>query len=667
MLRDSHMGGTHRPDIEGLRGLAVLAIIAYDSKVPLIHGGFVGIDVFLVLSGYLICSLIWRQLQNGSFSLDAFYLGRLQRVMPSLLVVILFCLGMGSLVLSPWEMYRLGQGGVAASVSASNFLYLIRGSFFSQRAIIEPLLMTWSLGLAMQFWFVLPLLLIALRRRARSTVFVVLATVSGLSLLACVYGEFRQHVWNFYLPITRAWEFAAGSLLALGWEEREGTDVRRNHDWLGLSGGLMILGAMVFYHPEMRFPGYEAMLPVLGTTLILASPRSWVSRILGGGPLVAIGAISYPLYLWHWPLLSFAEICSARPLRAQTIAIVMALALAASLASYILVERWFMQPRNDAAMRGLVSYAAVIFIVASVSGSFYWSKGMPVRSPTLYGIESRAALYRHYPCISSGSYLRLSSQCSPRPSASEPAMAVLGGGHAEAFAEGLRDYLRTRGWLLITLTRESCPPTLGFSDWSAEDSTLADSCRQFNRSALDYVRSRPDVRAVVLVGRWRADYLPDTCRRNSAGQTADDNAANLRLGLAGEVAAFEKAGKHVIVLEDTPEFPYDPLAAVRARYLPFRRGLNSWLLAAQPEEGDGSSELRSIAVNDAEQKMNEQVLAVKAADPKLLLVDPKQVLCHGDRCSFASGSDIFFFDSIHLSRTGAIQILPLFPQLNVLR
>ncbi len=668
-MKDLRATNAYRSDIEGLRGVAVLAIVAFDYKVPLLRGGFVGVDVSFVLSGFLICALVYGQLRHRTFDLADFYLGRLRRIMPALFLVILFCLVLGCFVLSPWEVYRLGQSAVAASLSASNFLYLIRGSFFSERAITQPLLMTWPLGVAMQFYVVLPLLLIALKNRAPRTTFVVMAAISGMSFSASVFAEYRQHVWNFYLPFTRAWEFGAGSLLALWRAEQPISRIegRWGREWLGVAGAFMLLTSVFAYRPEMRFPGFEALLPVAGAVLLLAAEKSRIHRLLSSRWLVGVGLISYSLYLWHWPLLSYAEICSARPLHPLTRLLVLALSVVASLFSFFLVERRYRRGRQQAGKRALLSYAVAITVMTVIAGSLYVSKGLPSRSPTLYGLESRAALYRHYPCISSGSYLRLSAQCAPAPSATEPGMAVLGGGHAEAFAEGLRDFLHSQGWQLITLTRESCPPTLGVSQWGAADSTLADSCRRFNRAALDYILARADVRAVVLVGRWRADYVPDDHQGNPAKDTIDQNAMYLRSGLASEVNVLESKGKHVIVLEDTPEFPYDPVAAIRTRYLPFRRALNRFLFSDQPEQGDGSTELRSIAVPAGEQRVTDQILAVKAADPRLLLVDPKGVLCHGDRCSFAEGSNLFFFDSIHLSRTGAMQILPLFPDLRTLR
>lgn len=658
-----------RKDIDGLFAFAVLAVIAFDFKAQWLRGGFTGIDLVLVIAGFLSCDRIVQGLRQGSFKLMVFYARAFRQIVTPLSIVVLFNLALGFAVLSPWETYRLGQGVVASAVGGANFLYLVRGSFFAERAITNPLLMTWIISLLMQLIFALPLLLFLLRNKGRRTILLILTILCTLSLCASIYLEFTQHVWNFYLPITRAWEFCAGSILALcGPEEvRFGPANDRLQQARGTCGIVLLMVCFVQYRPEMRFPGVEALPPVIGTLLIISSPRSWIGRIFSSRPLHALGVISYSLYLWHWPLLSFAEIASARPLHAVTLAIVLISTLVLALASHFFVEGLLLRRSLESPGRTLAVYAGWMIVLAAAGGVLYVTKGLPRRSPVLYGIESRAAFYRHYPCISSGSYLRLSSQCTPPQIAAEPAMAILGGGHAEAFSEGLRDYLHNNGWQLITLTRESCPPTKGYTQWSPADITLTESCRTFNHSALRYIIARPDIRTVVLVGRWRAGLVPDVYRGDPSQQSADQNADNLKLGLSSEVAALEAAGRHVIIVEDTPEFPDDPVAGVRSRYLPWRRMLNRFFRSDPPDEGDGSSIERFVAVSREENHANDQVLAVGTAHPNAALVNPKQVLCDSSRCFFANDVDLFFFDSIHLSRTGAIRILPLLPPLDALR
>ena len=275
---------TRRRDMDGVRGLAVMAIIVFDYGLPWAKGGFTGVDTFLVLSGYFTTQLLARYFELNIFSPWRFYLERLRRIVPALAALVLAVFTAGLFLLSPWESYRFGQEMVAASVFGTNYIYLIRGSFFAERSITYPLLMTWAIGVAMPFWLVLPFLAGYLRRWSRQAAFWAVVVLSVLSLLASVYAEFHEHVWNFFLPVTRAWELGAGSMLALGMPH--GSDSARLGAWpaapwqrevTGAAGLTAVVAAMIFYRPEMRFPGYAALLPVLGAVLLLASEGSTVN------------------------------------------------------------------------------------------------------------------------------------------------------------------------------------------------------------------------------------------------------------------------------------------------------------------------------------------------------------------------------------------------------
>ena len=209
---------SYRPDIDGLRAIAVLSVVGYHCGAPWLRGGFVGVDVFFVISGYLICSIIYKEMQNDSFSIARFYERRFKRIIPALSAVLLFCLVLGALVLSPYEASRLGDSTVATSLSASNFLFVRRTGYFDGTALTNPLLMTWSLAVEEQFYIVFPLLMLFLMKKTKNKKSGLIASfglLTALSFLCSFYAEFRQPTWNFYLPITRAWELGAGVILAI--------------------------------------------------------------------------------------------------------------------------------------------------------------------------------------------------------------------------------------------------------------------------------------------------------------------------------------------------------------------------------------------------------------------------------------------------------------------
>jgi peptidoglycan/LPS O-acetylase OafA/YrhL len=656
----------YRRDIDGLRAIAVLAVVAFHCGCPWLRGGFIGVDIFFVISGYLICSIIFRETQQGTFSIARFYKRRCKRILPALAVVLLFCFGMAALVLSPLEAHRLGDSGIAAALSSSNILFIFRSGYFAEGAPTTPLLMTWSLAVEEQFYLAFPLIMILLQRTSRRGQLLCLTGLSVASLLACVYAEFHLPVWNFYLPVTRAWELGAGTILAV-WQSgtlRFKSAVSWKTEILGAVGILIVICSMMVYSPHTRFPGYEAALPVLGTLLLLASAGSRVNRMLETRPLVAVGLISYSLYLWHWPLLSFAEVLSTKPLHTRTIAILMLFAFLAASLSYIFVEKPFRQRKESSTRSVLLAYAALIVFLATVGGIFSATHGLGLRDPTLYAIESRAALDRHHPCISSGSYLRMSALCVPPARTNVPAIALLGDSHAEAISEILRGYASRQGWQLVVLTREKCPPTQGETRLS---NVPIEPCREFNRSALKYIRSRPDIQVIFLTAGWGGVYIADRYQTAPADQNMQQSAANLKIGLQSEVGALEAAGKHVIVMDDVPGLTFDPAASVRYEHIAARRFLNRILLSDPPDLGSGDSEDRSLAVTPSAVVASEQLAAIKSADAGLTLIDPKNVLCSDTQCFFTNKSDLYYADSSHISRMGALKLLPLLPQLATVR
>jgi len=339
-------------------------------------------------------------------------------------------------------------------------------------------------------------------------------------------------------------------------------------------------------------------------------------------------------------------------------------AFLAATTSYFFVEKPVRLRKETSTIRVLLCYAALIVFLAAVSGVFSVTHGLGIRNPALYSIESRAVLDRHHPCISSGSYLRMSALCVPPSEPNMPTIALLGDSHAEAISEVLREYATRQGWQLVVLTREKCPPTQGETRLS---NVPIGPCREFNRSALSYVKTRPDIQVVFLAGGWGGVYIPDQYQSAPSDQSAKQSAANLKSGLENEIGALEAAGKHVILMDDIPWFSFDPVASVRYQHIRARRFLNRLLLSDEPYLGNGSSEERSLAVGPAATLASGQIAAIKSADAGLTVIDPKDVLCRATQCFFANKSDLYYSDSSHLSRIGALKLLPLLPQFSSIR
>jgi peptidoglycan/LPS O-acetylase OafA/YrhL len=311
---DFRSGLAHRPELDGLRGIAIASVVAYHLGGRLAPGGFVGVDLFFVLSGFLITQLIVSDLEFDRFSILGFYERRVRRIVPALLFVCACCTAIALTIFLPGELKDYCSSLLAALLSASNLWFFQHSGYFDRAADTHPLLHTWSLGVEEQFYILFPVLLWGLfrltRSRMGSAIWVLFALSLGVSIIAL-----PQHPQStFFLLHTRAWELLTGSIVALGLVPHP---ISRVHREVGGLVGLSAIALAIFaYDSQTPFPGAAALLPCLGAGLIIWSGPgdSLVSRALSCKPLIFLGLVSYSLYLWHWPLIVFVRAISAAPL-----------------------------------------------------------------------------------------------------------------------------------------------------------------------------------------------------------------------------------------------------------------------------------------------------------------------------------------------------------------
>ena len=305
----------YRPDIDGLRAIAVLAVVLYHANIQPFGGGYVGVDVFFVISGYLITSLIHEHCRTGQFSIVQFYERRVRRIFPALFATVAFCFLVGCLLMMPLDYKQFGYSAVANALFASNLLFWLKTGYFDTDAEVKPLLHTWSLGVEEQFYILFPCLLLLLYKFWRNGVASILSLLLIASLFLSVWQVYDQPTSAFYLPLGRAWELLVGALLALS---RDRLPHRVFFDGvLGLLGMALIFGSIFSLTADTPFPGLAALPACLGTAAIIYSgeqSKHFVPRLLSLRIVVLLGIISYSLYLWHWPLLVFAKYFVARQL-----------------------------------------------------------------------------------------------------------------------------------------------------------------------------------------------------------------------------------------------------------------------------------------------------------------------------------------------------------------
>jgi peptidoglycan/LPS O-acetylase OafA/YrhL len=463
------------PGLDVLRGIAVVAVVCHHGIRPsaavglpntpavarlitLTAPGFLGVNLFFVLSGFLITGILLDTRTRSNYW-PSFYVRRALRILPLYLTTLIVIR----------LLFHLSWTYIACC------LLFIANLVENRYRNYGPL---WSLAVEEQFYLVFPLLLMLLHRRARKHIFHALLACCALSLLVSVYAEFRHPEFNFNLPFTRAWELGAGTLLAV-WQSRTRSPRKpsgRGLHIVGATGLPLILTCVVFYPPAVRFPGYEAIPPVLGTLLLLLAPGSLANRLLGLRPFRVIGQISYSLYLWHWPLLSFAAIVSAGEFSPAVRAMLMLLAATAATLSYFLIETPFRTQRSATTRIVLLAYATAIAAVFFCGGLLLKTNGLAFRSPSLAIIENDMAIERPHHCISlAHSGPLLTPKCFPAPTSWDSA-ALLGDSHAEALADTLGRAVSRSGRQLLVLASFSCPFVRGYTRSLADVLQFAEAC-----------------------------------------------------------------------------------------------------------------------------------------------------------------------------------------------
>jgi peptidoglycan/LPS O-acetylase OafA/YrhL/lysophospholipase L1-like esterase len=506
-----------------------------------VSGGFVGVDVFFVISGYLISGIILSGIRDHSFRFSVFYARRIKRIFPSLIVVLGSCLAIGWFLLLPKDYKALGEHIAAGAAFVSNLLLWSESGYFDKSAELKPLLHLWSLGIEEQFYIIWPLILYFGFRRRANLAGILVALLVGSFLLNVLLAA-DHLVAAFYSPLTRFWELLAGGLLA--------HFAQRNQDALGTSGcdnirtmlslaGLSLIAlAVIGFNGRIRFPGAWALIPVIGSCLlIVAGPGALVNRrLLASRPLVFIGLISYPLYLWHWPLLVFARIYYSGTPPTAVRAGLLGLSFVLAYLTYRFIERpvRFAADSRWTAPRLL----GVMAIVAMAGMGCAALNGLPqrlsdqVRSYLTYeynfGIDARVGSCWLNEKSPADGY---AANCVDLVPAELPLVVVWGDSHAARFFPGLRE-VEPHAFRLAQFTRDSCPPVLNFG---------YDNCARANDVIEQKIRVlRPDT--VILFAVWN---------HYNGGDRADEFFSKL----LATIRALTQAGvRHVIVMGPAPQW-----------------------------------------------------------------------------------------------------------------
>jgi peptidoglycan/LPS O-acetylase OafA/YrhL len=487
----------YRRDIDGLRAFAVLSVVAFHAFPWLLPGGFVGVDVFFVISGYLISGLIQQRLDAGRFTFADFYARRIRRIFPALILVLVACCAFGWFTLLPGELAALGKHVAAGMAFVSNLALWFEAGYFDASAATKPLLHLWSLGIEEQFYLVWPLALWAFAkwRKSALALIVVVGVVSFAINLATVS---RWPVAAFYSPASRFWQLQAGCLLAVLVHRPAFRAMSpRTANVLSATGAVLLALSVFLLDDKLGYPGLWAAMPTAGAFLLIAAgPGGWFNRNVLAQPIaVGVGLISYPLYLWHWPLLSFASINAhgIAPFGVRVAAVLASFALAT--ATYFFVEKPI---RFGAKRRFRIPALAGFLFTVGMAGLVIWREdGVPSRFPpevrALADFKYEYKTDARYPdCWLSGAQAPdgFAPFCADT-TAGRPRVVVWGDSHAARLYPGLNAVFGDHV-ALSQFTRDACPPIVGFG---------GGICQQSNEWILrEIARIRPD--AVILFGLW---------------------------------------------------------------------------------------------------------------------------------------------------------------------
>jgi peptidoglycan/LPS O-acetylase OafA/YrhL len=642
---------SYRPDIDGLRALAVVAVVLFHAFPSTVHGGYVGVDIFFVISGFLISSILLKNIKQKKFSVLDFYYRRIKRIFPALMLVLTTTLCIGWTIMLSDEFKLLGQHTVAATLFASNFWLWKEAGYFDTSSDLKPLLHLWSLAIEEQFYIIWPLLLLFLSRFTRH-IAICIFLITLLSFFSCIT-YMADHTGMFYFPHNRAWELLAGAFLAALQFKNQSTSEKKISSrsvfscnalsWLGL---LLIMLAIGILNKNSIFPGWLALLPVLGATMIIAAGESaWINQyVLSTRIFVFIGLISYPLYLWHWPLLAFSRIMENGEPSTTIRGLCLAISAILSLATYRLLEL----PLRTGGKRTVTSLLIIAILIGSIG--YLCCKEVIKSRANFYNLETimNACEDWGYPKdnITPVKYngLAFNSQ-----GENKKTTIFIGDSNMEQYLPRINKILTdnpTSYNRVIFATQGGCAPVLHIKN----EGKPPGECGAFVNSAYELALNNQDIDTVVIAALWDTYFGAAP----SPGRAYDENGTLYPLkgtGSDGEIKSFlqlEKminellhAGKRVFLILNIPRGgDFDPRGLIKRSWGNMGFGLT------HPYDG--------IDINIATSQLKSVTSGLKEVAQRtgISVFDPVELVCLENKCPILTKNGLpIYKDNNHFNAT----------------
>ncbi|MBP6924079.1 MAG: acyltransferase [Candidatus Pacebacteria bacterium] len=646
----------YRPDIDGLRALAVIPVILFHLKIAGFGGGFIGVDIFFVISGYLITSIIMREIREERFSMVRFWERRILRILPALFfVLVVTTIASYFVILFPTDFISFGQSLAAQGLFIVNIFFMRTGDYFAAPAETIPLLHTWSLAVEEQFYIVFPILLVIIYKLSKKAVIPVVALIGLVSFVLSVYLinvspsapftiPFLPHIWGsasyesagFYFPLARAWELAAGALLALSAFTIRNKVVA---EVSAVTGLVLIVSGIVFLTSESAFPGLAALLPVLGTVLIITAGtqrKTFIGEILSFPVLVWVGLISYSLYLWHWPLIVLTKQYLSSPLTGTHTGLILIATFLLAIFSYHFVETPF-RKKTFLKKRWHIFTFAFFTVVATVSAGVYMTKnkGLPERAPEAakaVALASADTNPREYECFRNN-YRQILGEVPPciigdQSSNTVPTFVLWGDSHSNAIMPAFDNIAKERGARGVFFAIGGCPPlSVGIPLKKDPQCSINDI------KVLDYI-SKNNIKTVFLVSSWKENYPHIT----------DGGNHTIYQALSETIDKIPNS-THVVIIE---RIPLQTEFNIRSTFYTAVRTGSVPDIAVKKSDHEKDT-LQSKAA----------ILRLTTERDNVSSVDPATIICDEAKCPISYNGTIIYFDGGHINNTGALLLKPL--------
>jgi peptidoglycan/LPS O-acetylase OafA/YrhL len=656
----------YRPEIDGLRAFAVVPVILFHAGFAAFSGGFVGVDVFFVISGYLITTFIQSDLEGGTWSLARFYERRARRILPALFLVTFLCMPLAWFLLGPEDLRDFAKSLAAVGTFSSNFLFWKQSGYFETEAELKPLLHTWSLAVEEQYYVGFPLLMMALWRFGYRNVVAVLLVVTAGSL---AYSQWRVSAGStgaFFLLPGRSWELAVGALLALNGTIIDRSFLGGSVRWrnaLSALGLLLLLFPIFAFDKATSFPGINALPPTVGAGLIIAfaNPATAVGRILGSKPALAIGLVSYSAYLWHQPLLAFARY---RSLEAPSATLLAAICVVTFLLAY-LSWRYVEAPFRDRRRMGGRPIAAlgvvgtVMLVFAGISPAFSTGFGERHNEQVKRVIEANPPEPEELPCVPTDRLGRKHAGVAcVYGNPARITAAVVGDSHTGPFMKGLHQGFKEMDQGFIHLMHTACPPVL---DVYRPGLSAEGGCPEFNAAAHEFLLRAPDVGSIILIARW-SYYLDGHPYDNGEGGVEAGSKVIFEVAEKGEKTKSSPERRRAALLRKYPAMIQEYLDAGKKVILVYPIPEMGWdvprRVIRQAMRSTGGAEDLSLSYETYLKRNAEVIAAFDALGQRtgLTRIRPDRRLCNqhlAGRCLAQRDGTMLYIDDDHLSQAGA--------------